>query len=129
MLSPALKPRAYLLACAAALLLLALAFALQAPGAHAATKWKKCSDTLKVKKISCDKAQQQVVGEIIAAWFGNDSSLKYGKGCGKRDKVGNVCEFTVEKWDCIGKTKAEVWAVSCAKKKKRVKADISRFMG
>ena len=83
---------------------------------------------LKVKKISCGKAEKKVAGKVINSFFGG-SGVKYGRGCENGIDPPKTCHYTVSKFECTGTSSGSqgtIFASKCKKGKQRVDWTIDR---
>ena len=110
---------------------LALLFAVAVPTAEARGLTKCDWDggmELKVKKISCEKAEKKVAGKVIGSFFGG-SGVKWGKGCKNGIDPKKTCHYSVSKFDCTGTSRGpdgSIFVSKCDKGKQRVDWTIDR---
>lgn len=110
---------------------LALVCALAAPTAEARglakCNWQGGME-LKVKKISCKKAEKKVAAKVINSFFGG-SGVKWGKACKNGIDPSKACPYTVSKFKCTGTSSGPggyIFASECKKGQQRVNWTIDR---
>jgi hypothetical protein len=85
---------------------------------------------LKVKNISCKKAEKKVTGKVQASWF-SGKGVDWGKGCAWKGKAAKTCHFKVSGFKCTGvlNQKKYFFAIDCVKDNQRVSSKLNTAVG